>query len=209
MVNSIYMNYHQLIEEVSGYVTTYYQSHSDPRLVYHNLRHTEYMVGRAIEIAKHYKVNDADYFVIVASGWFHDIGYMDDLKNHEDRSANIAETWLAGRVSDKSVIASIKSCIMATKMPQSPFSLPEKIICDADLYHLGAKEFFETDGLLRKEMETIHGANFSDLDWKRKSIVFLSDHHYHTGYCQELLGGVKQKNILRLEEEVISMQKTV
>jgi HD superfamily phosphodiesterase len=80
-----------LLKQVSEYVLAYYKTHADPRLVYHDKQHTENMVNRAIEIANHYQVNDSDYFVVVAAGWFHDTGYMVDIANHEEESAKLAD----------------------------------------------------------------------------------------------------------------------
>lgn len=90
---------------------------------------------------------------------------------------------------------------MATRMPQSPLSLLEKIICDADLYHLGTADFFDTDKLLRKETETLHDKEISKADWRLKSIAFLSAQEYHTDYCQVLLNATKQQNIQILKDK--------
>lgn len=196
------MNYHHLLKQVNEYVLAYYKAHPDPRLVYHDVQHTANMVNRAVEIANHYQVNDRDYFVVIAASWFHDTGYLVDVSNHEAHSAELAVTWLNTQKVDESVIADVKSCIMATKMPQLPSSLLEKIICDADLYHLGTDDFFETDKLLRKELQSLNGTEITKPDWRRKSIVFLSEHSYHTDYCQVLLNGTKQKNIRMLQEKV-------
>ena len=87
-------------------------------------------------------------------------------------------------------------------MPQAPSNLLEKIICDADLSHLGTDDFFETDKLLRREVQTLQGVEISKQDWRRKSIVFLSEHQYHTDYCQVLLNGTQQKNIRILRDKV-------
>ncbi|MBD1362307.1 phosphohydrolase [Mucilaginibacter sp. ZT4R22] len=196
------MNYQNLLKQVNEYVLAYYKTHADPRLVYHDKQHTENMVNRAIEIANHYQVNDRDYFVVVAAGWFHDTGYMVDIANHEEESAKIADTYLKNIGVTEEDIADIKGCIMATRMPQSPLSLLEKIICDADLYHLGTDDFFDTDKLMRKETETLHHNEIKKTDWWRKSIAFLSAHQYHTDYCQVLLNSTKEKNIQEIKNKL-------
>ncbi|OOQ59943.1 Pycsar system effector family protein [Mucilaginibacter pedocola] len=195
------MNYQDQLKQVHEYVLSYYKAHADPRLVYHDRQHTENMVNRAVEIANHYQVNDHDYFVVVASGWFHDTGYMVDINNHEEESAKLAETYLKNIGVHEEDIADIKGCIMATRMPQSPLSLLEKVICDADLYHLGTDDFFDTDKLLRKETETLHDKEISKQEWRLKSIAFLSAHQYHTDYCQVLLNTGKQHNIDILKQK--------
>ncbi|RWY49979.1 Pycsar system effector family protein [Mucilaginibacter gilvus] len=196
------MNYQNLLKQVNEYVLAYYKTHADPRLVYHDKQHTENMVNRAIEIANHYQVNDRDYFVVVAAGWFHDTGYVLDIANHEEESAKLACTYLKNIGVTEEDIADIKGCIMATRMPQSPLSLLEKIICDADLYHLGTDYFFDTDKLMRKETSTLHNSELNKADWWRKSIAFLSAHEYHTDYCQVLLNSTKQQNIQVLKNKL-------
>jgi hypothetical protein len=91
---------------------------------------------------------------------------------------------------------------MATKMPQLPGVLLEQIICDADLFHLGNDDFFDNDKLLFREVNALYNTDISKQDWRRKSIKFLKDHHYHTDYCQVLLNDGKQKNIEKLERKV-------
>lgn len=196
------MNYQALLKQASEHVLVYYRNHADARLTYHDKKHTESVVKRTMEIANHYQVNDRDYFVVVSAAWFHDTGYMVDIANHEDEGAKLADNWLKANQVTELDLRDIKACIMATKMPQSPTTLLEKIICDADLYHLGTDEFEQTDKLLRKETNTLHGINLSKLEWRRKSISFLSGHQYHTDYCQVLLNNTKQRNIDMLKRKV-------
>lgn len=201
------MNYQQLIKQVSEHVLAYYKTHGDPRLVYHDKKHTEGVAARATEIANHYQVNDRDYFVVVAASWFHDTGYMVDINNHEEKSAELAVAYLKKIGLPEEDIADVKGCIMATRMPQSPLSLLEKIICDADLYHLGTDDFFDTDKKMRKEGATLHGLEVKKAEWWRKSIAFLSAHQYHTDYCQVLLNNSKRKNIEELKSKLAKAQE--
>jgi hypothetical protein len=96
---------------------------------------------------------------------------------------------------------------MATKMPQSPDVFLEQIVCDADLFHLGTDEFFDNDKLMFKEVNALHNTEINKQDWRRKSIQFLKDHHYHTDYCQVLLNEGKQKNLKKLESKVVEIEK--
>jgi len=201
------MNYHNLLKQISDYVLSYYKAHADERLVYHDKQHTENMVSRAMEIANHYQLNDHDYFTVIAAAWFHDTGYMVDTAHHEAEGAIIAETYLKSVELPEEDIAAIKTTIMATKMPQTPTNLLEQIICDADLYHLGTDDFLDTDKLLRRENNTLHGTDVSKPEWRKKSIVFLESHHYHTDYAQVLLNGTKQKNVIDLKNRVAEDDK--
>ncbi len=112
-------------------------------LSYHNRKHTESVAAYARQLAQHYQLNERDYFVVVASAWFHDLGYTMDRANHEVNGAEAAGKFLAGHDVSATDIDAVKGCILATKIPQDPHNLLEEIVCDADLFHLG------TDPLLR------------------------------------------------------------
>jgi hypothetical protein len=96
-------------------------------------------------------------------------------------------------VDDTKIIDAIAGCIMATKIPHNPKTLPEKIICDADTYHFGTEDFIHTDSWLKKELRS--GINFPIDNWDRSTLDMLIKHEYITSYCRELLNKGKQKNI--------------
>src|ERR1700761_5488242 len=114
------MNYQQLLEQVKDYALSFYKSHQNPNLYYHNDQHTQDVVQAVAKIANHYQLNDTDYFAVTAAAWFHDLGYMVDINNHEDESAKIAVKFLEEHYVDAGVIKLVSGCIAATKMPQSP-----------------------------------------------------------------------------------------
>ncbi|WP_428330872.1 Pycsar system effector family protein [Mucilaginibacter sp.] len=201
------MNYQHLLEYAQDYVLTYYKTHDTTSLLYHNQQHTEEVVEAAIKIANHYQLNDHDFFIVMASAWFHDLGYMEDINNHEEHSVKIALAFFEQHKLHKDDEDLIKGCIMATKMPQAPNTLLEEILCDADLFHLGLNDFFKKDKLLFKEINILHHADMSKLEWREKSVKFLEAHTYHTDYCRLLLNGDKQKNIEELKNKVEKEEK--
>ncbi|MBD1391705.1 Pycsar system effector family protein [Mucilaginibacter glaciei] len=201
------MNYQHLLKQVNEYTLDYYKQHTNPTLIYHSKQHTEYVAGKATQIANHYQLNDRDFFVVVAAAWFHDLGYMVDMKAHEEESAKLADAFLKERKVDDAVIKDIDDCIMATKMPQSPRTQLQQIICDADLFHLGTDDFADKDKLLHNEVENISNTEISKQEWRVKSITFLQGHHYHTDYAQLLLSDGKQKNLNKLQEKVDAKNK--
>ena len=137
------MNYQHLLEQGQDYVLSFYKKHDTSNLLYHNREHTEDVVGAAIKIANHYQLADDDFFVVMAGAWFHDLGYMIDVAVHEEKGAELAMAFFGERKLDKKHLDAIKSCIMATKMPQNPNNQLEQIFCDADLFHLGTDDFKE------------------------------------------------------------------
>ena len=57
------MNYEHLLEEVKAYISSYFGTQHDPKLVYHNLAHTQEVVKFTIQIANHYQLNEKDFFI--------------------------------------------------------------------------------------------------------------------------------------------------
>lgn len=146
------MNYQHLLEQAHDYAIAFYKTHDTSSLLYHNQTHTEDVVSAATKIANHYQLSDEDFFIVIAAVWFHDLGYMVDINNHEDKGIELAKEFFHQHNVGQKVVDQIAGCIAATKMPQSPTNLLEQIICDADLFHLGTDQFEEKDKLLRKEV---------------------------------------------------------
>src|SRR4051812_47561602 len=150
------MNYTELLRKVADHVHSFYTEHPDARLFYHNYVHVKEVSDAAKKIADHYQLNERDWFIVCTATSFHDTGYLVvDPQLHEDKSAELAEDFLKSVETSEEDIAEIKKCILATKLPQSPVSLLEKIVCDADLFYLGTDKFKENSRLLKKEIETV------------------------------------------------------
>lgn len=195
------MNYKTLLESVSQFVLDYFDNHIDSRLIYHNKKHTQFVVDAVTQIANHYQLNDNDFFIVITAAWFHDVGYLIDADNHEAASAEIAKTYLAGMAVESGTISKIINCILATKMPQKPVVLLEEIICDADLFHLGLDSFDKKNKLLRKELNDFRETKISKPDWLQKNIEFLEHQQYFTDYCRILLDDGKIKNLKELKKK--------
>jgi predicted metal-dependent HD superfamily phosphohydrolase len=193
------MNYQATLEAVKEYVYHYYATHVDEVHIYHNLKHTEDVVAAAIQIANHYRLDDKDFFTVVAAAWFHDIGYCGASgKEHEQRGAELALQFLKGSNVEDTTAQAVANCILSTRLPQTPASLLEQIVCDADLFHLGTDDFAERNKAMRKEAELVHDKKIDKHDWRSKTIALLQSHHYHTDYCRLLLGDRKEQNLQKL-----------
>jgi predicted metal-dependent HD superfamily phosphohydrolase len=190
------------LDEIKQYVTSFFHTHANDKLIYHNLGHTENVVNAAIEIANHYRLSDLDYFVVVTAAWFHDIGYYTDPSRHEEKGAEEAAAFLKRQGIDETTIQTVANCIRATKLPQSPATLLEKIVADADLFHLGTSRFTDTNKAMRKEFIELHNIDISKEEWRIKTIRLLESHHYHTDYAQLLLNDAKAKHLEKLREKL-------
>jgi HD superfamily phosphodiesterase len=193
------MNYYTLLDEVKQYVTSFFHTHANDKLIYHNLVHTENVVSAAIEIANHYRLNDLDYFIVVTAAWFHDIGYYTEPARHEEKGAEEAAVFLSRKGVDEKTVETVANCIRATRLPQNPQTLLEKIVADADLFHLGTAKFAELNKIIRKEFIELHKVDVSKDEWRSRTIRLLESHQYHTDYCRLLLNDTKAKHLEKLK----------
>lgn len=132
-------------------------------------------------------------FPIIAAAWFHDLAYMfTGPENHEQNSAAMARNYLESIGLDDAQIKLVEGCIMATKVPQQPHTLAEKIIADADLFHFGKAIFHEKNDLLKKETELLTENEISSVDWRANTLRFMESHHYFTEFAKQELQPSKE-----------------
>lgn len=192
-----------IIDAARDYVLAQYQQHPHPNLVYHNLVHTQHVVQAAAQIAAHYRLQDDELLAVYVAAWFHDAGYLlGEGKVHEENGAKEALQFLQQQQVPENVQGMVEGAIMATKMPQSPHTLVEQIVCDADLSHLGSKEFPDRNKLLRQELELTYQLDIPAVKWLTNNIAFLTAHHYWTDYAQTLFKQQKEENLAKLQKKL-------
>jgi len=202
------MNYSKIEKDVAEFVRNTYTT-SEKQYPYHNLSHTLDVVQHTSGIGEYYLLSAPEQFIVRVAAWFHDLGYTERMENHEDVGAALAEKFLETHGVDQSDIEMVKNCIIATHYPQHPLNNIEEILCDADMFHLSKKKYFDRSQSLRNEWAATRGKEFSDLEWIRINIAFLDKHSYHTEYCRVNLEKIKQKNIKKLralESELASRE---
>ncbi|HEX5551716.1 MAG TPA: Pycsar system effector family protein [Chitinophagaceae bacterium] len=202
------MDYKNLLLQVETFARSFFTSHPDKRFVYHNLQHTEGVVKAAAEIANHFQLDEKEYCIVVSAAWFHDLGYFVLPGNHEAEGAALARTFFENAGTDSALSDAVCACILATRLPQRPETLLEKILCDADLFHLGTADFPEVNKRMRKEAELVKGKAISGKKWRKETIVFLETQHYWTDYCRLLLNDEKNLHLQRLKDSLVREKKS-
>ena len=92
------MDYSSILEQAQHYTRSFFDTHVNDKLLYHNRKHTEQVVEAAVQIAQHYQLNDEEFFVVKVAASFHDIGYLTGSgPGHEERGANMAQAFLEDR----------------------------------------------------------------------------------------------------------------
>ncbi len=176
-----------------------------PFLVYHNKRHTEQVTASALYICKQEHLTTYDTTLVKTAALLHDTGFLHcpDGAGHEAESCANARELLPAAAYNEADIDTICRFIMATKMPQSPSTHPEQILCDADLYYLGTQQYHAVSQLLFEEL-LAQGKLQNEKEWHRMQVEFLSTHHYFTHTAQQQLEMTKQINL----QAILKTQRT-
>ena len=145
---------------------------------------------------------DIDQEILQIAAWFHDTGYVKGWEDHEIVSGEIAGRFLKAENYPSDRIKKVIDCILATRMPQQPVCLLERIICDADLFNLSQPSYFKKSLLLRAEMEQTKNLILSTAEFLQNEISFLTQHCYHSAFGKVYLDKRKAKNIAFLREQL-------
>jgi len=171
----------------------------DSRLGYHNIAHTLDVLEQAEVIAIQEKVTDKhDVLLLKTAAIFHDSGFLFVYKNHEEKGCEIASESLKNVFSEED-IKKVCGMIMATKIPQTPNTLLEQIICDADLDYLGRNDFEPISQNLYKEFIAFKIIP-ENIIWDHIQIKFFESHHYFTGTSMSKRNEKKLKHLNLLKE---------
>lgn len=187
----------QLLQETEAYIKEYFEKHISPEYVFHDYEHTMQTVAAARTIGEGFQIDDDEMLLLLLATWFHDTGYSEGPKDHEERSCNNADHFLRGKISPQS-LETVLALIRATKVPQKPQTLLEQIICDADLSHLGMETYWDRTGKYRQELILARKTVMSEQDWVDFELNFMLNHSYHTAVATDLFNKRKGKHIQQL-----------
>ena len=169
-------------------------------LTYHNLGHTAYVLDQVNFLARESHVAEEDLHLLKLAALFHDTGFIDNPKDHEEKGCKIAAFYLSEAYS-KEELEKIYGMIMATKIPQSPHTILENILADADLEYLGTDLFDQVGQTLFQELKHFN-PDFTEQAWDELQLVFMQKHHYHTEYCRTNREPKKQENLLKVKKRL-------
>lgn len=193
-------------KEVETFVFNLFKNELPPNVVYHNFEHTFEVVKNAYEIGIAENITEDELELVLLAAWFHDTGFIYGFENHETKSKEISEKYLSEKGFSSDKISKVNLLIDATKIPQKPTNKLEEIICDADLYHLGAEDFNEKSNLLRSEWEQLCDKTLTDIEYLKENEIFLSEHTYFTNYAFANLNKQKTANWLKVKKD---LRKTI
>ncbi|HVE60740.1 MAG TPA: YitT family protein [Chitinophagaceae bacterium] len=186
-------------DNVYSYLMPRLESELPSYLTYHDARHTKEVLRDVQHLAKKEAVSENDFTLLSTAALFHDAGFLEvGYNDHEELSCKIAKSILPDYNYSEEQIEQINNMIMATKLPQTPTTKLEKILCDADLYYLGTENYFRIAEKLYNEWKET-GFIKTKEEWKQKQISFLEAHQYFTKTANEECSVIKHKNLIHLK----------
>lgn len=190
-----------IYKKTEEFVTGMFEEYHPPMLVFHDVQHTKNVVSKTKEIAGHYQLSEKDMLIIFIAAWFHDTGYLFvAAEKHEEKSVEIMKEFVKELDLSENVINEIAACIMATRHPKAPEGLLQQIICDADTYQFGTKEFKNTNRLVFEELQKTQPGLTKAL-FDKGTIEMMKAHRFYTSYSKDLLNGTKKKNLKKLKKQ--------
>ncbi|MBN1339195.1 MAG: HD domain-containing protein [Bacteroidales bacterium] len=186
-------------ESVNNYLIRRLKNELSRHLTYHSVEHTLDVIQSCQLLAGHEGVNGPDLILIKTAALFHDAGFIRKYDGHEDVSIELAAEILPHYDYSEKEIEMVASMIIATRIPQQPASLSEKILADADLDYLGRDDLFVISQRLHYELKKINRMS-SLRQWHELQLSFLKNHSYFTRSAHRLRDVQKQENIRELED---------
>jgi hypothetical protein len=193
-----------ILDEASEFIFGLFKERLSHDYVYHNYQHTFETVAVAERLGKECQVPVHEMEILLLSAWFHDAGYINQYKGHEDLSIEIVKEFLQNRNYPRQYIQEVIDCIDATRRNSRPVKLIHQILCDADIIQIGEESFFLKSDLLKAEWENLNIRACDDLEWEKTQLDFLTSSHFHTHAAQRIYGLQHQKNI---QEQRVKLHK--
>jgi uncharacterized protein len=177
-----------------------------PNLFYHSIAHTcDDVVPAVLRLAEGEGVVGEDLALLLTAAYFHDVGFVETLRGHEEVGIRIAQSVLPGLGFSAAQLDIICGIILATRIPQTPRTLLEAIIADADLDILGRDDFWDLNHKLRAEWAA-HGVHSTDEAWFAGQVAFLSGHTYFTATARRLRETGQARYLGELREQLAHAQ---
>ena len=199
------------LKMVDQYIRELFRDELPSGIKFHDANHTLHptrgVVANANRIAISEKISEHDRELLIAAAYFHDTGYIREYDKNEPIAARMAGRILKLIGYKPAEIKKVQKMILATDLAHKPQSLVEKILCDADLDHLGRDDFFKRDGKLRKG-RSARGIDVSDeAKWYKGTLDLITNHKYYTASQIKLRKEKKQKNIEQLQKILDSIEE--
>jgi len=185
-----------LIDKASAFVEKYFSERINPGYLYHNYNHVQDVISAVKRIISIESPTVSDQEALLLAALFHDTGFSEGAKEHEDRSIAIFRQF----ASDSNEISAemmdkVVRLISATKPSHIPTDWLEGAICDADFGHLGSENYWDRSNRLRQEWLLTENQFQPENQFVQAELNFMVAHTYYTPSARILFDEGKEKNI--------------
>ncbi len=170
---------------------------------YHNVEHTKNVIIAAEHIALSENITEEELILVKTAALFHDTGFMQHHKEHEEASCIIAWEYLPDYDYTKDQINEICRMIMSTKFTKSLKNHLGEILCDADVYYIGGDNYFYYADKLFHEFKKL-GKIKTHIEWNIYQIEFFNNHTFYTNTAKHDRNNQKHHNLKQLKDNLES-----
>lgn len=163
-------------------------------LYYHNLDHTIDVEKQGMRIATEMGFSENDIFLLQLACLYHDTGFLFTYTDHEEVGCDLARQQLPSFGITNEDLDIICGLIRATKIPQTPQTPLEEVICDADLDYLGRQDFFGISYCLYLELQ-VRNMVTDENAWNKIQVNFFTRHSYFTSVSRQQRVALKQHHL--------------
>lgn len=197
----IFSLYPQLDKKLCNEVIRQLTSDIPGTYTYHNVQHTKDVIANAYRFSQHYSsISSKALKCLLTAALLHDYGYKIQYENNEPAAAQYASELLPQYGYKEDEIRLIQSLILATAMPVAPKTLLEKILCDADVSHIGTGHYRKKSTLLLRELRN-SGKGVSEKQWIKQEIAFLGNHKFSQKWLENERKQAKKDMIRKLKAD--------
>ena len=193
------------LQNANRYVNQRLANELHPRLYYHNRRHTiEDVFNTASDLAIRSNLDLTKRDLLLTAVLFHDLAWVNVQGNspedyaraheHEVQGAAIARQVLPAMDYSTQEIDQVEKLILATRVPQQPGNLLERLIVDADMSSIGRVNFWITSMALREELAAF-GHFIPEIDWYWRQYHLLRNFTFFSDPGCELFDNQRLVNI--------------
>ncbi len=184
--------------KAKSYIVSQLKEELPSVLYYHCYEHTMDVHRSAVKLAHLEGIGKEDLVLIKTAALFHDSGFLKSYVRHEQFGAAIAQQVLPDFGYSPNEVRKICGMIKATRIPQTPSTHLEKILCDADLDYLGRSDYYEVSGMLKRELETLNRIS-TEKEWNDLQVGFLEQHSYFTESATQMRAAAKDDRLRELK----------
>ena len=171
------------------------QAHSEKHRRYHTAQHIAECLALFDTLRDLCEFPDEVEFAI----WLHDVIYGPRRSDNEERSAELAVTWLTACQVEEASVDRIRRLILATRHTSRPLSRDEQILVDIDLHILGASadRFDEYETQVRGEFKWVPAILFNRSRAQILAEFQSRDPLFNTEWCQAQFEASAKRNLSR------------